>query len=180
VHNPPDVQGGRLGLQVKIQAKDTIRQSLREISGTNNHRIQCDVFLSYSRADRDSMRYIRESLSVSGLTVWSDEDLEPGTKMWRTAVESAIENARCVVAVLSPEAKQSTWVGEELNYAAIHNVRVFTVLVRGDESSALPLGLTGMQWVDMRHNYETGIEQLLKRLREYLETNGKTETDSAE
>ncbi|MBC6936360.1 MAG: TIR domain-containing protein [Chloroflexi bacterium] len=167
--NPPEseeLHGARLRLHMGIEAKDTIRQLLKEEVAPEV--TPCDVFLSYSRRDRDVMRYIRESLEVSGISVWSDENLEPGSKSWRGVVETAIERAGCLVALLSPDAKQSEWVGEELNYAKIHGVRIFTVLVRGEEGSAIPLGLTGMQWVDMRTDYEGGLEHLLKTLREYL------------
>ncbi|NWG15839.1 MAG: TIR domain-containing protein [Chloroflexi bacterium] len=167
--NPPETEelhGARLRLHMGIEAKDTIRQLLKEEAAPDV--LPCDVFLSYSRRDRDVMRYIRESLEVSGITVWSDENLEPGSKSWRGLVETAIERAGCVLALLSPDAKQSEWVGEELNYAKIHGVHIFTVLVRGEEGSAVPLGLTGVQWVDMRTDYEGALEHLLKTLREYL------------
>ncbi len=169
--NPPEsveLKGARLRVQTGIEAKDTIRQALSSLTGEAAPPVQRDVFLSYSRRDRDVMRYLRESLTVSGISVWSDESLEPGSKNWRAAVEHAIENARCVVAILSPDAKQSEWVGEELNYAKIQRVPIFTVLVRGDESSSVPLGLTGVQWVDMRTDYDTALETILRALREFL------------
>ena len=65
--------------------------------------------------------------------------------------------------VLSPDAKDSEWVSEELNYARIHKLRVFTVLVRGDESNAIPFGLTGVQWVDMRADYDEGMKEIMQQ-----------------
>ncbi|HEX2905647.1 MAG TPA: TIR domain-containing protein, partial [Phototrophicaceae bacterium] len=167
--NPPDdveLQGGRLRLHMGFDPKETIRQVVK------NHQMAaipaCDVFLSYSRRDRDAMHYLRESLVVSGFTVWSDENLEPGSQSWRAVVATAIEKAGCLVMLLSPDAKQSDWVGEELNYGKIHGKRIFTLLLRGDESNAIPLGLTGVQWIDMRAGYEEALEQLLRSLRAYL------------
>jgi pSer/pThr/pTyr-binding forkhead associated (FHA) protein len=170
VFNPPDsleLQGGRLRVHTGIEPKDTLRRSLDSLKEEGAAE-KWDVFVSYSRRDRDVMRYIRESLVATGLKVWSDESLEPGSKSWRLSVERAIENSACVLVILSPEAKQSEWVGEEINYAHIHKVRIFTVLTKGDESDSVPLGLTGMQWIDMRMDYETALEQIIRALREHL------------
>lgn len=157
-YNPPD----RLALQVGIVAKDTIRQRVEVPGrGVSTQPVQRDVFISYSRRDREQMRVLRDGLMAHGLTVWSDENLEPGSQSWQRDVRAAIEGASCLVAVLSPEAKDSEWVGEELSYAKIRKLPIFTVLVRGDESNAVPFGLTGVQWVDMRTDFQDGIEELV-------------------
>lgn len=158
-YNPPD----RLALQLGIQAKDTIRQRIEPIprGGVSTQPIKRDVFLSYSRRDREQMRVLHEGLTKHGLSVWSDENLEPGSQSWQRDVRSAIEGASCLVALLSPEAKDSEWVGEELSYAKMRKLPIFTVLVRGDESNAVPFGLSGVQWVDMRTDFQEGIEELV-------------------
>ncbi len=172
--NPPE-SGGRISLDAGVQHKNTLRQYVGAIGATAP--LKCDVFLSYSRKDRDLMRVVRKTLETHKILVWSDENLEPGSPSWHNDIQNAIENARSVVAILSPDAKDSEWVNEELNYAKIRKVRIFTVLVRGDESNAIPFGMTGVQWIDMRTDYtegiqeivyETATEQLLARLNEYL------------
>lgn len=160
-HNPPE-SGGRIRLDVGIQAKDTLRQHIGAIEGIRaTSPLKSDVFLSYSRKDRDLMHVLRKSLEEHRIIVWSDESLEPGAHSWRSDVQNAIENTRCVVAILSPDAKESEWVNEELNYAKIRKARIFTVLVRGDESNAIPFGMTGVQWIDMRADFVEGIEELV-------------------
>jgi hypothetical protein len=160
--NPPE-SGGRIRLDVGIQAKDTIRQHVGPVAEMirATQPLKSHVFLSYSRKDRDTMRVIRERLEARKIIVWSDEDLVPGAPSWRSDVQNAIENTRCVVALLSPDAKDSEWVNEELNYAKIRRMRIFTVLVRGDESNAIPFGMTGVQWIDMRTDYSEGIEEIV-------------------
>jgi pSer/pThr/pTyr-binding forkhead associated (FHA) protein len=176
-HNPPE-SGGRIHLDVGIQAKDTLRQHIGAIEGIRaTSPLKSDVFLSYSRKDRDLMRVLRKTLEEHHIIVWSDESLEPGTPSWHNDVQNAIENTRCVVAILSPDAKDSEWVNEELSYAKIRKARIFTVLVRGDESNAIPFGMTGVQWIDMRTDfaegvqeivYQTATEQLIASLNEFL------------
>ncbi len=152
----------RLSIEPLAQPKDTIRQHLGTI-GRGTSPLRQDVFVSYSRRDRAVMRIVRDTLMAAGFTVWSDENLEPGSQSWKNDVQQAIEGAGSMVAILSPDAKDSEWVSEELNYARIHKLRVFTVLVRGDESNAIPFGLTGVQWVDMRGDYDEGMKELMQQ-----------------
>ncbi len=156
-----DAPTDRLRIEPLTEPKDTIRQrvvALRD-TGTFNH----DVFVSYSRRDRDVMHRITEALTAGGFTVWSDERLEAGSASWKDDVQRAIEGAGCVVAVMSPDAKDSEWVSEELSYARIHKRRVFTVLARGDEGNAIPFGLTGIQWIDLRGDYDEGMKELMQQ-----------------
>ena len=171
-----DAPSDRLSVEPLVEPKDTLRQQMGVV-GRATAQLRQDVFISYSRRDRTVMRMVRDALITAGLTVWSDERLEPGSPSWKADVQLAIEGAGCVVAVLSPDAKDSEWVSEELGYARIRKQRVFTVLARGDESNAVPFGLTGVQWVDMRADYDDGmkelmqqsaLEQLISAVREHL------------
>lgn len=173
IYSPPE----RLSVEGGVNVKETIRHTLQSPLRASIKPVHRDVFLSYSRRDRDKMRVIHDGLVANNLTVWSDEALEPGSPSWRRDVQTAIEGASCVVAILSPDAKESEWVNEELGYARIHKSRIFTALVRGDESNSVPLGLTGIQWIDMRSDYaadieeivhKAGIEQLVKAVNDYL------------
>jgi pSer/pThr/pTyr-binding forkhead associated (FHA) protein len=155
--NPPE----RINVEMIAEPKDTIRQQMLEIAGVRTAAIPINVFISYNHNDRAHMHVIRDGLIAAGLTTWTDENLEPGTPNWRKEVQAAIENAGCVVVILSPEAKDSAWVGEELDYARVHKRRIFTVLIRGDESNAIPFGLTGVQWVDLR-DYEEGLSDAVR------------------
>ena len=157
-----DAPTDRLSVEPVVEPKDTIRQHLGAV-GRGTAPLRQDVFISYSRRDRAVMRIIRDTLIAAELTVWSDENLEPGSQSWKNDVQQAIEGAGSMVAILSPDAKGSEWVSEELNYARIHKLRVFTILVRGDESNAIPLGLTGVQWIDMRTDYDDGMKELMQQ-----------------
>jgi hypothetical protein len=130
---------------------------------------QHDVFLSYSRKDTDMMRRLLQDLRAQGLEAWIDEaGLEPGTPAWETAIGNAIENARCMVVILSPDAKESVWVGRELSYAETHQVRIFPVLARGDVRSAIPIRLTSAQFVDVRQDYSGSVQKLVTAMRRHL------------
>jgi hypothetical protein len=129
----------------------------------------CDIFLSYSRKDRETMLRIRTDLRVSNISVWTDENLTPGTPLWRQAIENAIENACCIVIILSPDAKQSPWVQRELDYATTQDKPIIPLLVRGDERNAIPLTLISAQWADLRENYEAQFNGVLNIIKKTIE-----------
>ena len=111
-----------------------------------------DVFLSYSRRDMDAMYVVRDALRETGLVVWTDEGLEPGTQNWRTAIEEAIRQSKAMVALLSPNANVSVWVDNEVAYAQALGKRVVPMLVAGDAVNAVPINLIRVQWLDGRQD----------------------------
>lgn len=110
------------------------------------------VFLSYSRQDSAKMERVYEALTKQGISVWIDRvGIELGSPSWKIAIETAIDQAQCLVVLLSPGAKQSKWVRAELDYAGVQGKPIFPVLVDGDESSAVPFEFATAQWVDLRN-----------------------------
>jgi hypothetical protein len=126
------------------------------------------IFLSYSRADSEMMRRVRDTLTGEGLAVWTDESLTPGTPSWQSALENALDGAGCVVVLLSPDARKSQWVANELSYASAHGVVIFPALIRGEEKDSVPLQLINAQRVDLRARFLAGMQTLVDALRDYL------------
>src|SRR5688572_27867035 len=107
------------------------------------------VFRSYSRQYALIMNRVRNDLRERGLTVWTEDSLEPGTHSWKIAIQKAIESSASLVVLLSPEAKQSETVEQELEYAAVKDVRIFPLLLNGDESSSLPPELVDTEYINL-------------------------------
>jgi TIR domain len=111
-----------------------------------------DVFLSYCHQDRVIMECVYQALTAAGLAVWVDrEGIQPGTKSWTKAIETAIDHAQVVVVLFSPDARQSEWVDEELGYARRISKAIYPILTRGSEVESIPFGFTLTQWVDVRN-----------------------------
>lgn len=123
------------------------------------------VFLSYSRKDTNMMQRVRDDLLAAGIDVWTDEGIEPGTPLWKDAIEKAIEQAIILIVLLSPDSKQSLWVKRELEYAGVQGVKIIPLLVRGDESTAIPFGLIGSQYVNISADYANGIQRVIDTVR---------------
>lgn len=126
------------------------------------------IFVSYSREDAVTMQRVRDSLRTAGLTVWTDEGIAPGTPSWKDSIQDALENAACVVVVLSPDAKRSRWVKSELDYAEVIGLRIFPLLVKGDERTSLPFSLISAHYADLRGDYVNGMRMLSAAIRELV------------
>jgi len=130
---------------------------------------EIDIFLSYSRHNTDVMRRLYADLRDAGFSVWTDEGLEAGTESWKAAVEEAVQQARCMVVILTPESKASFWVNNEVSYARQFERRIFPVLASGDVTSAVPIDLINAQRVDVRQDYKRNVdEKLIAVLVNYL------------
>ncbi len=128
------------------------------------------IFISYSRRDDEIMRRIAFFLRDQGFKVWVDhEKLIPGTPAWEDSIEKAIKNAYAVIALLSPEAKDSEWVRREIAYADQYNKPVFPAFVRGDDDSAIPIRLITRQFIDFRPDEDQGLNQLSAALTFFIE-----------
>jgi len=130
---------------------------------------QHDVFISYSRKDAVMTGKVAHQLKEAGLSIWLDTDeLEVGTPSWMMAVQEAIDHSGCVLAVLSPSAKNSKWVTTELHYALNQNKTVYPVIVRGSSQESLPLVLALAQWKDIQEDYVAGIQSVSQTIKKHL------------
>jgi DNA-binding CsgD family transcriptional regulator len=131
-----------------------------------------DIFLSYHHSDRELMKKLRSDLKSSGMTVWSDDRLKAGSRNWRAAVAKQIEAARSVVVILSPSAKTSQWVANELAYASVFQKTIYPVMALGDARTSVPIDLISYQLFDVRHDYDAGKNLLVAALKTHLYSDG--------
>ncbi len=126
-----------------------------------------DVFISYGREDAALMQQVEKALLDAGLTIWTDRGIAPGSPSWKTAIEQAILDARCIVVLFSPDSSESRWVRAELDYADAQSKPIYPLLVRGDAANAVPFGFTTYQWIDVRDpsRLESGLAQLIAALK---------------
>ena len=146
----------------------TIAPGVRAGSPAPAGPVSIDLFLSYSRKDLAAMHEVQETLHQAGLSVWTDMGLEPGTPSWQGAIEEAVTQAQAMVVLLSPNAKQSPWVRNEVGFAQAQNKSIFPVLIAGDTARAVPINLINAQWVDGREKLRQAVSQdLLPALRRH-------------
>jgi formylglycine-generating enzyme required for sulfatase activity len=88
------------------------------------------VFISYSRKDRDYVLRLAEALRARGFSVWNDSHIDFGDRWWQTIV-GAIRDSGAMIVIMTPEAEASEWVEREIQLALSERVPVFPLLLRG-------------------------------------------------
>lgn len=75
-----------------------------------------DIFISYSKAERDQAARLAGMLGMEGYSVWWDTDLDPGDN-YTEIIRNELDNASVVVVIWTPAATKSEWVLSEAKRA---------------------------------------------------------------
>lgn len=102
------------------------------------------LFVSHSSRDDSLVRDLRAALADHGQEVWIDSrELRGGDPLW-SSIQQGIEEASDFVVVVSPDALQSKWVGQELRHAlelrkqrGQDRFRVFALVLDGTKLGVL-------------------------------------------
>lgn len=128
-----------------------------------------DIVLIASRKDTNAMRRVYDDLEEADFTVWVDEDLEQGSPEWEQSMRHAIKNTECIVVLLSPNAAESQWVEEAISYARLNRQMIFVALLEGELRRSTPLGLRVEQYADLRHDYDSEMEDFVQSINAFIE-----------
>ncbi len=107
-----------------------------------------DVFISYSRDDRERVRVIATALEAEGHDVWWDHEIPPGAT-FDEVIDRELKAAKAVLAVWSPRSSTSRWVREEAD-EALRSRRLVPVVIEGVDADVIPRGFKMVQAADLR------------------------------
>ncbi|HEY5777813.1 MAG TPA: TIR domain-containing protein [Terrimicrobiaceae bacterium] len=125
-----------------------------------------DVFISYSRKDKEFVQQLDEALKRRGREAWVDwEGIRP-TEEFMRAIYGAIEAADTFVFVLTPDSIASVVCGREIAHAAAHNKRMVPVVARDVNAADVPEALAKLNWIFCREtdDFAKAIETLITAL----------------
>ncbi|HWM26283.1 MAG TPA: TIR domain-containing protein [Chthoniobacterales bacterium] len=127
---------------------------------------RAEVFISYSRKDREFVRRLEEALESRGRETWVDwQGIRPAEEFMQ-AIFPAIEGADTFVFVLSPDSVSSEICGKELAHAVSQNKRMIPIMARDTEAKAVPEPLAKLNWVFARDadSFEAATDFLISAL----------------
>src|SRR5438874_3269573 len=125
-----------------------------------------DIFISYSRKDKDFVQRLDECLRSRGRDAWVDwEDIRP-TEEFMQAIYGAIEGADSFVFVLTPDSVASIPCSREIAHAATCNKRMVPIVAREVRADMVPEPLAKLNWIFFRENddFEKATDTLIKAL----------------
>lgn len=125
-----------------------------------------DVFVSYSRKDKDLMMRLHEALEAKGRETWVDWEGIPPTAEWLAEIYAAIEAADNFVFILSPASVSSKVCLLEIEHAVLHRKRLIPLVAEDVDAAVIPNSLASLNWIFLRpqDRFESGIEKLVAAL----------------
>lgn len=128
------------------------------------------VFISYSRRDKDFVRRLHGSLTAQQRDAWVDWEDIPATADWRGEIENGIEAADSFIFVISPDSVRSTECTREIEHAVLDNKRFVPLLYRdivdpADKAKMHP-AISSHNWIYFRDtdNYDDAVARLATAL----------------
>jgi hypothetical protein len=104
-----------------------------------------DIFISYANEDRDRAAQLATFLETEGWGVWWDRRI-PAGRTWRSVLEDALEDTRCMIVLWSENSVKSPWVAEEAEEARRLGKTLVPVLLQRVEP---PMGFRTIQAADL-------------------------------
>ncbi|HET7153883.1 MAG TPA: TIR domain-containing protein [Hyphomicrobiaceae bacterium] len=105
-----------------------------------------NIFISYSRKDREIARLLAEFLDGRGYSVWWDHDLHAGEN-YRRQIKVQLEGANAAIVIWSPNAKDSDWVNDEALAALRAGKLISTHTADFEPYNDTPYGFGGQHMV---------------------------------
>ena len=124
-----------------------------------------DVFVSYSRNDRETVVRLTTALEDRGKRCWVDlQDIPPSAE-WMAEIRRAIEGADGYLVVISPAWARSEVCGKELSFARESGKRIVPVLVGPTNPKDVPETLASLNWIDAAdRNLEAAMDPAVEAL----------------
>ena len=108
------------------------------------------TFVSYSRLDQDFVLRLKAALAAAGHETWIDVNGLRPSEQWRARLESAIDGARAVLIVLSPDWLASSECRREFEHAARGRKKLVPIVWRDIAAGDAPEVVREINWIYWR------------------------------
>ena len=126
-----------------------------------------NLFISYSRKDKETVSKLTEALKSQDLDFWIDwEGIEPTVDWWRE-IEKGIEGADNFLFLISPDSSSSPVCRREIEHAVKNGKRLIPVVVRDIRAEESPAQLRHLNWVFLREtdDFQTAFGKLVRAVK---------------
>lgn len=125
-----------------------------------------DIFISYSRKDKDFVKFLHQTLVKLQRDVWVDWEDIPLTADWKQEIYTGIEGTDNFLFILSPDSIKSLYCGEELEYAIKNHKRLIPVVYREVKPEEVHPTLAALNWIFIRNedDFQSNFQKLLEAI----------------
>jgi hypothetical protein len=106
-----------------------------------------DVFISYSRKDKEFVEKLVKALEDKKRDVWVDFEDIPFASEWWDEIQKGIESSESAIFVISQDYLASEVCGLEVNYVHKNNKRIVPIVFEKPEKNTVPDTLAALNWI---------------------------------
>ena len=109
-----------------------------------------DVFISYSRKDKEKAEALCTALDEAGISYWIDRNIH-GSANFLSQITAYIKSCKVVVFVASANSANSEWTQKEILYALKHKKNIVPYRIgdfQFEDNDELDFVFTNVQWVE--------------------------------
>ena len=131
-----------------------------------------DVFISYSRKDKEFVKALHTALVKCDRETWIDWEDIPLTADWWQEIKHGIEAADTFVFVVSPDSVSSKVCNQEIDHAVKHHKRLVPIVRRDDfDTQQAHEALRRHNWLFFREqdDFDSALQSLLHAIDTDLE-----------
>lgn len=104
-----------------------------------------DVFISYSRTDKEFAYTLVAALQEQGIECWIDTQIPYGDDWWKDICRN-IDDSENFIFIVTPESLQSKYCNEEIAYVRTQNKRIFPIIRVRVDRDGKPLPEIASAW----------------------------------
>jgi len=150
-----------------------LRTQRREVeSKSNETRTDYDIYLSYSKKDREKVAELVLHLANGGIRVFWDNMIRPG-EMIRAAVERELRRCKAIGFCIGSDARESkTMINEFLDSLSLerHSILRIPILLPGSLKSDIPLRLQEFQYLDISAGFhDKNVASIIASIKRSIE-----------
>jgi hypothetical protein len=126
-----------------------------------------DVFISYSRKDKDFVRRLADALKAQKQDVWVDWEDIPFASDWQEEIFTGIDSANSAVFVISPDSLASQYCSMEVNYINKNKKRLIPIVYREADGQMIVQSISHLNWIFFDKPdtpFDQAVTQLVKAL----------------
>jgi WD40 repeat protein len=125
-----------------------------------------DVFISYSRRDKQFVERLNRGLEARGKDAWVDVDDIPASAQWLREIQEGIDASDAFLVVLSPDSLGSGECAREVEHALDRRKRILPVVHRDIDPGEVRPEVASINWVYLRDDdpFEQGVDAVVRAL----------------
>jgi predicted ArsR family transcriptional regulator len=162
---------GSLYYRVKLAPKSGRQMPTDVWQVLDRNSEQANVFISYSRRNKDFVQQLYSALEATGREVWVDWESIPVAGDWWQEIQLGIELADTFLFVLSPDSVASKVCGQEIEEALKRNKRLVPLVFEEVPPEQVHPELARLNWIFLRpeDNFQQGFQRLIAAIDQDLD-----------